>query len=133
MTTQRKKPIKLEITTDLISSTTNDDAVAVRIRGQAPANAPQKVNVQESISLKGTVKLRRETKGRAGKPVSVLYGFDDPAVSSPGALKSLQARLKEGLACGGTFDDAAGEIVLQVDDLSRVRQFLGKLGFTVKG
>jgi translation initiation factor 1 (eIF-1/SUI1) len=132
MAENRKKPVRLEITTSLLTSS-SDDAVQIRDKGPNKSQSTAANDGNIEVQLVGTVKLRREVKGRAGKPVSVLYGFDDPNVTKPGALKLLQARLKEFLACGGTFDDEAMEIVLQVDDLARVRQALGKLGFTVKG
>lgn len=131
MTEKRKKPLKLELSGELIS-TPSDDGVAVQIRGASPVKA-QAARHEEPKMLTGGVKLRREVKGRAGKPVSVLYGFDDPAAHQQGALKNLQARLKETLACGGTFDEVTGEIILQVDDLERIRQTLSRLGFKVKG
>lgn len=134
MTTQRKKPIKLELQGSLISSEPSD-AVAVQVRGRESQSSSQtSTNTASGAELKsGVVKLRREVKGRAGKPVSVLYGFTDPAGQDSSALRALQAKLKQTLACGGTCDEQAGEIILQVDDLQRVRQILERLGFTVKG
>lgn len=132
MTENRKKPVRLEITTSLLTSS-SDDAVQIRDKSSNKSQATATPDGIADVQLVGTVKLRREVKGRAGKPVSVLYGFADPNAAKPGALKLLQAKLKEILACGGTFDDDSKEIVLQVDDLARVRQALGKLGFTVKG
>lgn len=131
MTEKRKKPIKLEITGELVSTPAND-AVAVQVRGSTPTKT-QSPAQGTPAALTGSVKLRREVKGRAGKPVAVLFGFDDPAAQQPGALKNLQAKLKETLACGGTFDETAGEIILQVDDLEKIRQTLGRMGFRVKG
>ena len=134
MTTQRKKPVKLELQGSLISAAPSD-AVAVQIRGRENhGKAQPSANTASVAELKGgIVKLRREVKGRAGKPVSVLYDFSDPAGQDASALKALQAKLKQTLACGGTFDEGSGEIILQVDDLQRVRQILVSLGFTVKG
>ncbi|MEN9810945.1 MAG: hypothetical protein RLZZ488_2512 [Pseudomonadota bacterium] len=134
MTTQRKKPIKLELQGNLISSAPSD-AVAVQIRGgESHGTTQPSATTASSAELKsGVVKLRREVKGRAGKPVSVLYDFSDPAGKNSSALRALQAKLKQTLACGGTCDEDSGEIILQVDDLQRVRQILERLGFTVKG
>lgn len=135
MADARKKPLKLEFETRIVS-THGDASEFVKVRG-SEANAPFRAGLTPSdspaITLKGSVKLRREVKGRAGKPVSVLFGFSDPNASQAVSLKALQAQLKESLACGGTFDEAVGTIVLQVDDLKRVRSVLEKLGFDVKG
>ncbi|NBO38403.1 translation initiation factor [bacterium] len=135
MADARKKPIKLEFNTQLISSE-SPDSVAVQVRGSEGVNSENKGFSGTGIltqPITGSVKLRREVKGRAGKPVSILYGFDDPAAASDVNLKNLQSKLKETLACGGTFDTTEQEIVLQVDDLTRVRKTLEKLGFKVKG
>jgi translation initiation factor 1 (eIF-1/SUI1) len=129
---QRKKPVKLEFTSEILSSAPND-ALEVRIKGRSAGLAPSPKNTQPPVTIQGTVKLRREVKGRAGKPVSVLFGFDDPAARDFNNLRNLQSKLKETLACGGTADEQTSEIILQVDDLARVRGVLQKLGFQVKG
>jgi translation initiation factor 1 (eIF-1/SUI1) len=132
MTNGRKKPIKLNFETQLISSSgAAPDAVRVQIGGEQRPSA--KAPDAPPKPLTGTVKLRREVKGRAGKPVSVLHGFSDPNANHPASLKELQARLKEKLACGGTFDESECAIILQVDDLKRVRSVLEAMGFDVKG
>ena len=135
MADARKKPQKLEFETRIISSD-GSAAESVRVRGSdtdSPSLAVRSLSDFSPTHLKGSVKLRREVKGRAGKPVSVLFGFSDPNASQAASLKALQAQLKESLACGGTFDEAESTIVLQVDDLKRVRTVLEKLGFDVKG
>lgn len=132
MTQSRKKPVKLEFSANLVSANP-EDANRVSIRNGSESAAKPPKGAQSTTRISGLVRLRREVKGRAGKPVAVVYGFDDPSANNKEALKELQAKLKTTLACGGTFDDAEGEIILQVDDLVRVRQVLERLGFTVKG
>jgi translation initiation factor 1 (eIF-1/SUI1) len=135
MADARKKPLKLEFETRIVSSDGNASE-SVKVRGSdasSSSRAGRASTDSSAIALKGSVKLRREVKGRAGKPVSVLFGFSDSNASQAASLKALQAQLKESLACGGTFDEAEGTIVLQVDDLKRVRSVLEKLGFDVKG
>ena len=132
MAEQRKKPIKIGITGGILSSTP-EDAVEVRIKGAPVEKSTSAPNHTSPTPLRGSVKLRREVKGRAGKPVSVLFGFDDPAARNFENIRALQSRLKEMLACGGTADAETLEVILQVDDLARVRQALVKLGFHVKG
>ena len=131
MTNSRKKPIKLNFETELISQSEKSlDWIRVRIAGEA--NTPADLPDSTPRPLGGRVKLRREVKGRAGKPVSVLHAFSDPNAKHSASLKELQARLKEKLACGGTFDESETEIILQVDDLKRVRSVLEAMGFDVK-
>lgn len=135
MADARKKPLKLEFETRIVSSDGNASE-SVKVRGSDASSSSREGRAStdsSAIALKGSVKLRREVKGRAGKPVSVLFGFSDANASQAASLKALQAQLKESLACGGTFDEAEGTIVLQVDDLKRVRSALEKLGFDVKG
>lgn len=132
MAEQRKKPVKIEFSGGILPSSPKD-AVEVRIKGTALESASSDKHQKSPKPIQGTVKIRREVKGRAGKPVSILFGFDDPAAADFNNLRALQSRLKETLACGGTADEQTCEIILQVDDLGKVRQALQKLGFQVKG
>jgi translation initiation factor 1 (eIF-1/SUI1) len=132
MTNGRKKPIKLNFETQLISQDEHGSQ-SVRVRIAEEESPSARTTDSPPRSLTGTVKLRREVKGRAGKPVSVLHGFSDPNANHAASLKELQARLKEKLACGGTFDESEGTITVQVDDLKRVRAVLEAMGFDVKG
>lgn len=130
----RKKPIRLETSGEILKSTSPD---AIEVRVKVPESKAQRESEQEKklspTQLTGGVRLHREVKGRAGKPVSVLSDFTDPSAKRPENLRLLQTQLKESLACGGTFDPESGQIILQVDDLSRVRQLLEQRGFKVKG
>ena len=136
MSQSRKKPIKIEIIADLFKNPSNsDDYIPLRDQSQNKPHAPSHSSEsgQNAKALTGAVKIRREVKGRAGKPVTVLFDFSDPNAMHSLSLKTLQAQLKEKLACGGTFDDEQHTVILQVDDLQRVRTLLEKLGFSVKG
>lgn len=132
MTQSRKKPVKLELSADLFKEP-SAGSDAVKIKGQENLPSPSLQDSAQARPLSGQVKIRREVKGRAGKPVSVLFEFSDPNCSHAASLKALQAQLKEKLACGGSYDEKDCIIVLQVDDLNRVRAVLQKLGFQVKG
>jgi translation initiation factor 1 (eIF-1/SUI1) len=132
MNKEKKKPIKLEVEVNLLELSAPEH-IRVGVNGQLPL---ERTNSQESEtpkSLSGSLKLRREVKGRAGKPVTVLYDFSDPNAGHSASLKQLQSLLKVKLACGGTFSPADSQIVLQVDDLAKVRAALTQLGFSVKG
>ncbi|PXF33226.1 translation initiation factor Sui1 [Pokkaliibacter plantistimulans] len=74
----------------------------------------------------GIVRIRRETKGRNGKGVTTVDGFDlDDA-----ALKLLAAELKKRCGTGGTLKD--GVIEIQGDQRTVIQQVLESKGFKVK-
>jgi translation initiation factor 1 len=69
-----------------------------------------------------------EKKGRGGKAVTVVDGLPNNAVF----LKDLCLELKRACGTGGTVAED-GTVELQGDLRDRVREFLGKKGFVVKG
>lgn len=74
----------------------------------------------------GIIRIRREVKGRKGKTVTPLFGFDlDDA-----ALKHLGKKLKQHCGTGGSVKD--GVIIIQGDHRKNVEQVLKKQGYTVK-
>jgi translation initiation factor 1 len=82
---------------------------------------------RESVPDRIVAKLRMEKKGRGGKTVTVVYDLPNNAVF----LKDLCSELKRACGTGGAVADAA--IELQGDLRDRVREFLMKKGFLVKG
>lgn len=74
----------------------------------------------------GIVRVRRETKGRGGKTVTVVVGvpLDDAGV------KALGGELKRRCGTGGTAKD--GEIEIQGDHRDLIVAELEKRGYTVK-
>jgi translation initiation factor 1 len=72
-------------------------------------------------------KLRMEKTGRGGKTVTVVDGLPNNAEF----LKALCQELKRACGTGGATSDGAVE--LQGDLRERVREFLQKKGFIVKG
>ena len=74
----------------------------------------------------GTVRLRRETKGRGGGTVIVISGI--PLGGS--ALKELAGALKKRCGCGGTIKD--GIIEIQGDHRDTLLLELQTRGFRVK-
>jgi translation initiation factor 1 len=74
-----------------------------------------------------TCVLRRETKGRSGKAVTVVAGLP----RNRAFLRQLAAELKQACGTGGT----AGEdhIEIQGDQRERLRTLLSTRGYTVKG
>lgn len=74
----------------------------------------------------GIVRIRRETKGRNGKGVTVIAGV--PLEES--ALQALGKQLKARCGTGGTVKD--GNIEIQGDHRELIFSELTKLGWTVK-
>ena len=68
-----------------------------------------------------------EKKGRGGKTVTVVDGLPDNATF----LKELSLELKRLCGTGGAV--AEGAVELQGDLRDRVREYLTKKGWTVKG
>lgn len=74
----------------------------------------------------GTVRLRRETKGRKGKGVTLVDGVPESA----DALKSLARELKQLCGTGGSVKN--GVIEIQGDQRERLRTALEARGYKVR-
>lgn len=74
----------------------------------------------------GTVRVLRETKGRAGKGVTLVKGVP----LSGEALSALGKQLKTACGSGGTIKD--GVIEVQGDHCERVVELLTAQGYKVK-
>lgn len=83
--------------------------------------------IEESVPGRVVAKLRLEKKGRGGKTVTVVYDLPN----NSGFLKDLAQELKRTCGTGGAV--AEDTIELQGDLRERVREYLGKKGFVVKG
>ncbi len=94
---------------------------------QRDCKCSQKASANESIPNRLVAKLRMEKKGRGGKTVTVVDGLPRNA----SFLKDLCQDLKRACGTGGAVGDGAVE--LQGDLRERVREFLMKKGFVVKG
>ncbi|MBP9904292.1 MAG: translation initiation factor Sui1 [Rhodoferax sp.] len=74
----------------------------------------------------GVVRVSRETKGRAGKGVTLVKGLDlDDA-----ALQTLGKQLRVACGCGGTVKD--GVIEVQGEQCERIIELMKAKGFNVK-
>ncbi len=71
-------------------------------------------------------RVRRETKGRAGKIATVIW--NTPV--SDNELKSLCTAIKKRLGTGGSTDN--GQIVIQGDHVDMIIGFLKSKGFCAK-
>jgi len=87
------------------------------------ARAPDQVRAREAARAGGRVKVRRETSGRRGKPVTTVSGvpLDDDG------LKELAGRLKKRCGVGGSVKD--GVVELQGDHRDVVLEVLKADGY----
>ena len=69
------------------------------------------------------VKVRREKQGRAGKTVTVLFGFQ----ASDRQLQELGKALRRQLGTGGAVKE--GVVELQGDQLDKALAWLAKQGY----
>ncbi|HUP39747.1 MAG TPA: hypothetical protein VM115_06475 [Vicinamibacterales bacterium] len=81
----------------------------------------------QSIPGRIVAKLRMEKKGRGGKTVTVVYDLPQ----NDAFLKELAQELKRTCGTGGAV--AENTIELQGDLRDRVREYLAKKGWQVKG
>ena len=79
-----------------------------------------------SLQSDGIIRIRRKTKGRKGKGVTTISGFDLEADK----LKALAKQLKKSCSTGGTVKD--GVIEIQGDHRETLKQQLEKMGHPVK-
>ena len=82
--------------------------------------------IEEVVPSQVIIKIRKETKGRGGKAVSVLFNFPN----NPDYLTKLTKTLKNKCGTGGTYKD--GQIEIQGDHRASLKQHLEALGFQVK-
>ena len=86
-----------------------------------------KQNIPEINPSETCLKLRIEKKGRGGKAVTVIYELPD----NPPYFKKLLKDLKNFCGTGGSQKESTLEI--QGDQREKVRDFLTKKGFKIKG
>lgn len=90
------------------------------------AKKGNKARIQPGFKPDGVIRIRRETKGRKGKTVTAVFGFD-PDDTRLGALAK---QLKQLCGTGGSVKD--GVIVVQGDHREAVRAYLKTQGYEVK-
>ena len=82
---------------------------------------------REAVPERPVAKLRMEKKARGGKTVTVIFGLPN----NTEFLKNLCTDLKKACGVGGSTTEDGVE--LQGEQRDRVRPWLEKKGFTVKG
>lgn len=83
-------------------------------------------NVETLPNNKQTLKVLLDKKNRNGKAVTIINGF----IGSCDDLKTLGKMLKTKCGVGGTSKD--GEIIIQGDFVSKIKEILIKEGYKVK-
>jgi translation initiation factor 1 len=86
----------------------------------------KKSSTPTSIKYDGVIRVQREVKGRRGKTVTTVSGFQITADE----LKGLATQLKRRCGTGGSVK--AGVIIIQGDHRSTLIAELKNLGFTAK-
>ena len=104
-------------TSRLVYST---DKGSMTARKKKPVSTPI-----ASTPIDGTVRIRRETKGRKGKGVTTLQGFDLDSTE----LKNLAKQLKQLCSTGGTVKNDIIEI--QGDHREKLKAALEQRGHRV--
>jgi translation initiation factor 1 len=87
---------------------------------------PIKTESQVPLKRDGIIRIRRESKGRKGKTVTTVFGFE----LDEGNLKNLAKSLKQHCGTGGSAK--AGIIIIQGDHRDKLKTFLERQGYIVK-
>ena len=95
-------------------------------RREAAPPAPVAPARKESARPAAVVRVGRETKGRRGKGVTIIYDVPEDEAG----LLALAAQLKQRCGTGGTVKD--GTIEIQGDQRERLTTELQALGYRVK-
>jgi translation initiation factor 1 len=81
---------------------------------------------QPPLEPDGIIRIRRETKGRKGKTVTAVFGFE----LGDSDLKALAKLLKRHCGSGGSVKD--GVVVIQGDHREAVKGLLAAQGYKTK-
>lgn len=91
--------------------------------GQHPCKCPK---AGALVPSEHTLKIRRETNGRGGKAVTVVFELPE----NEAYFKELASKLKTHCGSGGAFKITTIEV--QGDHRDKIKLYLEKLGFKVK-
>jgi translation initiation factor 1 len=96
------------------------------LRQQEPVRSKQAKSAPSGMKRDGIVRVQKESKGRGGKTVTVIYGL--PLTGDK--LNDLAASLKQMCGTGGTVKD--GVVMIQGDKADLLVRVLTEKGYTVK-
>jgi translation initiation factor 1 len=82
---------------------------------------------EEKTLQKTALICQFEKKGRNGKPVTIISGFEG---NDDHELKTISKKIKTSLGIGGSHKD--GEIIIQGDNRDKVMQILQSMGYKTK-
>lgn len=85
---------------------------------------PGQDNIDTPVPAEQKLRIRLDTKNRAGKAVTLIEGF----IGQPNDLEQLGKKLKAYCGTGGSAKD--GEIIVQGDQRDKVLQWLLKNGYS---
>jgi translation initiation factor 1 len=122
---KKPKPIKIEWGGNL-ASYSKEEPVSVKGSDSIKLNIEKKA----ATKISGNANIRKETKGRSGKPVTIIFNFSDLRAKNEESLKQLCSQLKNSLACGGTVEN--GEIILTLRDFNKLKEVLLKFDIIAK-
>lgn len=94
--------------------------------GEAVTDCQCRRDVTQGAGGDGIVRLQRQTKGRAGKPVTIVTGLS----GTRDEIKAIAKNLKKKCGVGGTVED--GNIVIQGDQRDVIKAELESAGHVVK-
>ena len=97
---------------------------------QSPISAckckKKRTDSKSQIKSDGIIRIRREVKGRKGKTVTTITGFD----LDDKALNLLSKQLKQHCGTGGSVKD--GVVIIQGDHRDTIKSLLEGQGYLVK-
>lgn len=112
--------LRADMPEDMTSQENSDNSVDLSIEPRENGN---------SASRQLTIFYER--KGRAGKPATIITGFNSEDPEQLDDAENLARKLKRKLGCGGSA--RGGEILLQGDRRRELKELLLNEGYKVKG
>ncbi len=100
-----------------------------QLKNLFPDHEEQEIDLpadEEKFEQQQPLICKFEKKGRNGKPVTIIEGFEGPDEE----LKKISKKIKTTLAIGGSEKD--GVIIIQGDNRDKIIKILHELGYKTK-